>query len=512
MSYRETFVDSTGDSRLLELRFHRESRMRYCAKDVETLFADNYDLLKMILEHHQLRQRPRLQELLDYAEGNNHEVLKAGRRREKDMADSRAVHNFGKAIASFKQGYLVGVPVRVEYDSDNENNGTQEVLDDIARQNNFHQLNRSLVLDLSKTGRAYDLVYRAQDDTTRAVKLDVLETFVIYDTTLEAHSVAGVRYYNVSQFDSKVKHVEVYTDKEIITFDWQGDLQELDRQPHSFGLVPITEYLNTSEGIGDYETVLSLIDLYDSAQSDTANYMQDLSDAILMLIGDFQFPAGIEKDGKKRLEYMQKMRKARLMHLKPATSADGSEKTASGQYLYKQYDVNGTEAYKNRIVNDIHKFTNVPDMTDENFSGVQSGEAMKWKVFGLDQERVDMQALFEQSLKRRYRLVAAIGGILKEIKDFDISKLSITFTPNLPANVTDVINNAKTLYGVVSDETTFNMLEQATGVSADVEMERLDKEAESRASEMMIEPRLGDEVLDEQDEEQEPSGVLAEEG
>lgn len=33
-------------------------------------------------------------------------------------------------------------------------------------------------------------------------------------------------------------------------------------------------------------------------------------------------------------------------------------------------------------------------MTDDNFAGVQSGEAMKWKVFGLDQERVDMQALF----------------------------------------------------------------------------------------------------------------------
>ena len=64
----------------------------------------------------------------------------------------------------------------------------------------------------------------------------------------------------------------------------------------------------------------------------------------------------------------------------------------------------------------------------------------------------------------------------------------------------------------MSDETTFNMLEQATGVSADVEMERLDKEAESKAEEMMIEPRLGDEVLDEQNEEQEPSGVLAEEG
>ena len=30
-------------------------------------------------------------------------------------------------------------------------------------------------------------------------------------------------------------------------------------------------------------------------------------------------------------------------------------------------------------------FTNTPDMTDENFSGNQSGEAMKYKLFGLEQ-------------------------------------------------------------------------------------------------------------------------------
>lgn len=489
MTYKETFTDSSGNSKLLELRFHRESRMRYQSESVEALFADNYKLLKTILNHHEKVQRPRIQELLDYAEGNNHTVSKAGRRREEDMADARAIHNFGKAIATFKQGYLVGNPIRVEYADE----AIQRVLDDLEQQDNLHQLNRSLVLDLSKTGRAYDLVYRAMDDTTRAVKLDPLDTFVIYDTTLEEHSVAGVRYYKQSQFDDKHKTVEVYTADSIHKFDWSGDLQEIEVRSHVFGIVPITEYLNNSNGLGDYETELSLIDLYDASQSDTANYMQDLSDAILAIIGRVNFPADCDT-AQKQIEYMRKMRKARLLNLEPPIDQEGREGNVDAKYLYKQYDVNGTEAYKKRVVNDIHKFTNTPDMTDDNFAGVQSGEAMKWKVFGLDQERVDMQALFERSLKRRYRLVAEIGKVAREMTDFDVAKLTITFTPNLPADTANIVTNAKNLYGMVSDETVFDMLQTATGVDAKIEMKRLNSEEPQEP-----EPRIGEVIADEQE-------------
>lgn len=471
MTYKETFTDSSGNSKLLELRFHRESRMRYQAESVEALFADNYKLLKTILNHHEKVQRPRIQELLDYAEGNNHTVSKFGRRREEDMADARAIHNFGKAIATFKQGYLVGNPIRVEYADE----AIQRVLDDLEQQDNLHQLNRSLVLDLSKTGRAYDLVYRAMDDTTRAVKLDPLDTFVIYDTTLEEHSVAGVRYYKQSQFDDKHKTVEVYTADNIYKFNWSGDLEEIEVRSHVFGIVPITEYLNNSNGLGDYETELSLIDLYDASQSDTANYMQDLSDAILAIIGRVNFPADCDT-AQKQIEYMRKMRKARLLNLEPPVDQEGKEGNVDAKYLYKQYDVNGTEAYKKRVVDDIHKFTMFPDLSDENFGGTQSGVAMAWKTFALDQARVDMQALFEKSLQRRYRLIAKVGMVAKELTNFDVSKLSFTFTPNLPTNSADIVTNARNLYGLVSDKTVLGTLEPVTGVNKEEELKRLKQE------------------------------------
>lgn len=61
------FTDSTGQERVLNLRFHRESRIRYRADSLEELVENNWELLKNFINHHKMRQVPRIQELMDYA-------------------------------------------------------------------------------------------------------------------------------------------------------------------------------------------------------------------------------------------------------------------------------------------------------------------------------------------------------------------------------------------------------------------------------------------------------------
>ncbi|MBF0714503.1 phage portal protein [Gemella sp. GH3] len=463
MSYSEQFVDSTGKTKNLSMRFHRESRLRYRISSVEELTPD---VILKFVQHHRNIQRPRIQELYDYSEGNNHNILDGKRRSEEDMADNRLVHNFGKAISVFKQGYLVGNPILVEYDDGEENSNIDQVLKNIAKVNNFHNLNRSLVLDLSRVGRAYDLVYRSDKDVTTVRRLNPLDTFLIYDTTLDDNVIAGIRYYSTKIFEDSKNYIELYTESRILKFD-ETDMTQLAVENHSFGVVPITEYLNTSSGMGDYESELSLIDSYDTAESDTANYMTDLSDAILGIFGDVEMGDGSIDD---KIANLRKMRKARLLQIKPPQNNVGeSVGNVDAKYLYKQYDVSGVESYKTRIVNDIHKFTNTPDMTDDNFGGVQSGEAMKYKLFGLEQERVDTQALFESSLRRRYQLIANIGGIVKEIMDFNISNLKITFTPNLPKSLQEKITAFKELGGMVSNETAMRLTAIVDDPTAEIE-------------------------------------------
>lgn len=462
----ETFTDSFGRTVLLKHRFHPEAFLRYRAKDLESVFADDFKVLKDFIEHHRKRQRPRLAELYDYGKARNHTIAQDEyRRKETEMSDARAVHNFGGIMTTFKKGYMLGVPIKVEY-------AGQSSFEAVEHDSDFDDLNRQLVSDLSKVGRAYDIVYRRDDDTTQVRKLSPLETFVIYDYSLSQHSLCAVRYYSVNLFDKTQEFVEVYTNSQILTFEYDGkkltetvtDIEQ--RAKHAFQAVPVTEYLNDEEGMGDYEPALSLIDLYDASQSDTANYMADLADAILGIFGDIAFPD--DWTAQQQLDFMKTMRKARLMMLKPPKDADGKQSgTVDAKYLYKQYDVNGTEAYKTRIERDIHKVTGMPDLSDSAFAGTQSGVAMLYKLFGFDQRRVDTQTLFEKSLRRRYELVARIGKIVNEFGDFNQADLRVTFTPNLPKAMSEVIQNFKALNGSISNETAMRV----TGIVDDPKQE-----------------------------------------
>lgn len=480
-AYLENFKDTYGRTKTLNHRFHRESRIRYRSGSWDELAADDYDLLKKFIEHHRTYQRPRLVELKDYASGMNHKVSEGDRRRqETDMADARAIHDFGGMVTVFKKGYLTGLPIRVNY-SQEGGHDIQERLRWIGKENDFDELNRSLVADMSRMGRAYDIVFRRSDDKTVVRKLNPFETFVIFDQTSSTRSICAVRYFDVSLFDKKKEVVEVYTDQAVYRFEFDGvGLRPLgDAEPHAFGKVPVTEYLNDEDGFGDYETVLNLIDLYDAAQSDTANYMSDLSDAILAIFGNVAYPDGMTQE--QQLAHSKAMRKARLMLLRPPLDTDGRDAgQVDAKYLTKSYDATGTEAYKTRIDNDIHKFAYIPNLTDSSFSGTQSGEAMKYKLFGLEQKRIDSTDKFIKSLKRRYELIAAVEGKAGTMGRFDATHLDIVITPNLPKALSDIINNFRALGGIISNETALAI----TGIveNPQAELAKLDGEIPSLPS------------------------------
>ena len=168
--------------------------------------------------------------------------------------------------------------------------------------------------------------------------------------------LAGVRYYTITADNNdKVNMVEVYTAQKIYYFkEVDGELVISEEKSHYYNEVPIIEYLNDRFKQGDFENVLTLIDLYDSAQSDTANYMTDINDAMLAIVGN------VELNGDDAVKFRQ----ANMIHIKPGESSNGTEGHADVKFIYKQYDVNGSEAYKTRLQRDIHKYTNTPDFNE----------------------------------------------------------------------------------------------------------------------------------------------------
>lgn len=460
-----------------------ESNMTYRARCAEDVLGDVDRLKAMILHHHQ-HQCPRLQALDDYIKARNTGIYNDDSRRvEEGKADYRAAHNFAKIINVFDVGYNTGNPIKKASDDDKVN----KIIAEYDKTNDIEALDSELWRDFKKYGRAYELQYRNERDEDRSVISNVFETFVCYGLDVERTPLFAVRYSKYRLGQREYVDVSVYTDDEIITYEQttMGSLQltEKDRTDHYWGEVPITEYSPDRYRQSGYEDVIPLIDLYDAAQSDTANYMTDFNEALLVISGDLDLAKYTVKD-------MIEMKKANLLALTNGVNPDGSKSQTDAKYIYKQYDVTGTEAYKERIQKDIHKISFVPDLTDESFGGNQSGEAMKYKLFGFQQLSKTSQRGFTKGLTRRYRLLLNIKNYTQEASNADLRNFVITFTPNMPKAVLEELQAVVNAGGEISQETLLGLASFVEDVK--VEQERLKKEQEEARQDPAMKQIFGD--------------------
>lgn len=459
--------------------------------------------LKRYVSQHQ-KQLSRLKELKRYYLGDNNIKYRESKA-DVYAADNRISSDFAKYITIFEQGYMLGKPVEYK----NEDTALQSLIDDFSNRANEEYHNILLMTDLSIYGRAYELLAndKVNDElVTKLYRLNPEQTFVIYDDTYEQGSLMGVNYYSVDYGDSHKKTVYlVYTEDTIYKYiDDNKETKSLHlvgQEKHHFNGVPINEFSNNEDRLGAYESVLDNIDAYDLSQSELANFQQDSNDAILVITGnpytgadenDFLDDGRVNPNG--RLGVSLGFKKAKIIVLDDNPNPDGANPNA--YYLKKEYDATGAEAYKERLVKDILRFTFTPNNNDEHFSGVQSGEAMKYKMMASDNYRAKRERLFKKGLMRRLRLVANIWKIRgsKKTAYEAINQTAIKFTPNLPQNDSDLVTMAKNLYGMVSDQTVFELLNLVTGVDAEDEMERLKEQASDPA-----EPRLSPVVPDDEE-------------
>lgn len=431
-----------------------ESNLLY-QEDITNLTPDR--IMKFIFHHHEY-QLPRLKKLDRYYKGQNEGILQPQSRRiETGKSDHRAVHSFGKYIADFQTAYSVGNPVNVKLDEDDQR------LDQITRVNDLDALNYDLFLDMTRYGRAYEYVYYGSDSIEHCVRLDPLDTFVIYSLDVDPQPIMAVRYHSVELVDENNKTIidiipETWTatEHDVYKPTTVGGAMYLDHS-EIIRVFPVVEYDNNRFRTGDFEHVISLIDLYDSAQSDTANYMTDLNDALLVITGDIDAlfngstllsgvdpndPEAMKTLAKDKLELIKEQKDANMLLLKSRMTANGQQTSVDAKYINKEYDVSGTEAYKKRVADDIHKFSHTPDLTDSNFAANVSGVAMKYKLLGTVELAAIKRRMFEKSLYQRYSIIYALDQSVSGGMKTDPNTIQFTFRDNLP---TDDITQIKAL-------------------------------------------------------------------
>lgn len=460
-------------------------------------------VLKWFVQDHYTNQLPRLLTLERYYQADNdiHYWLSD---KAPSRADNRITSGLPRYITDQKVGYQFGNPIKFAYsDPDKPDDSGDDITKAVAAFNDsvdepYHE--KVMGKNLNNTGRAYELAYVKQGSNDLALRaIDPAHCFVVYDTTIELNSLFAVRYYMVNFMQHVTYYVEVYTDTTVYYFtspdSATGEYTLTGQSPHFFGTVPITEYKLNDERLGAWEPKLDEIDAYDRSISEMANSQEDFNNAILVISGDIDDDDDpddarpltdsngepVTDSAGNQIYVLDKVDpKKRILFIKPRVIPDASGGSTviptAAEYLTKELNAQGWQTYNDRLLADIHKDTNTPDVTDQNFAANASGVAMSYKLWGSDQERATQQSLYTRGLKRRIRLLATYWAKTSLIKSTDEAEhVNPSYTPNLPKNDNEVITNAAALLqtGQISNKTFWEAVESATGVKPDGEEKRM---------------------------------------
>lgn len=390
------------------------------------------DLVVLINRHKQGDERRK--KLYDYYIGRHSAILE--RRTRAGVPNNKTVNNYCKYIVDMCAGFFFGAPISY---TAAEGNDIAALIECYDRQG-VGNTDIKLFKNAGIFGNAFELIYADEYAEPRSVSLPPFCAFVVYDDTAEHKPVFGVYYHENRDINENIigYYVDVYTDQEIVHYTALGaslhDLEETGREAHYFGDVPLIEYINNDEEQGDFEQIIHNVDAYNKLQSDRVNDKEQFLDAFIFL-------KNIEIDS----EQSKKLKIEKILM--------GLDEHADAKYLAKVLNEADTEVLRRALNDDIHKFTMVPDMSDEKFGGNLSGVALEYKLIAFENLITNKEAFFFHGLRRRAQLYINHLAIQNRIHQLDVYAIDIISSRNLPQDDEKKADMIQKLRGLVSDET-----------------------------------------------------------
>lgn len=405
----------------------------------------------VLIKNHKIN-RAGYQTLFDYYIGK-HDILF---RTFKDGSkpNNQAVNNFAKLIVDTSTAYFLGEPVTYLC----KDKKFLDKITEINRDNFSLDVDAELGKLCGIYGHAFEVHY-LQDGHHRFKAVSPFNMFMCYSMGIDETPICGVLYntYKDEVSNADITTVQVFTKDKIIEFEAEDE--EVKFPPiikdHYFGDVPVIEYMANEERQGDFETVITLIDAYNTAVSDSINDIEYWNDAYLLLQN---LDATTQDD-------INAMKENRVLLV------DGE---GDARFITKNVQDTHIENIKDRLTMDIHKFSQTPNLNDEQFATNLSGVAIKYKLLGLENKTAIKERKFTSALIKRISLIRNILNLRGN--NFGFEYVEPIFTRNVPANLVELGDLVSKIRGLVSDETLRSQLPFV--LDNDEEEQRLEKERE----------------------------------
>lgn len=391
-----------------------------------------------------------------------HAILKRSKT-QTDLANNKLMINHAEYITDFATAYFMGNPIKYTFPEEETRTDDDSLLQ-AFRKANITQVDTELARDLSIFGIGIEYVYQDKEGNTKSTNLDPRTAFIVVDDTVEENTLLG--FHRIKKRDINNKEIgeviKAITDNTVYTYEFKNNVLNLiNEEVNIFNQVPMIEYWNKVNQKGDFESVVSLINAYNLLQSDRVNDKEQYVDSLLVLYGTL---AG--DNSEEKLKTARELKRLGLLELSEGDKVE---------YLSKTFHEVDVELLKKSIIEDIHKISKVPNLTDENFAGNSSGVAMKYKLLGLEQLAQTKEEYYRIGLKERIKLYANILNI--KMISIDVDNIEMTFIRSLPVNELEVAQLITYLNNVVSQKTLLSLLPFVEDV--DNEIERVEEQKQN---------------------------------
>ena len=445
-------------------------------------------VVKLIREHE--KQLPRFKKLKKYYLGE-HDIL--SKQRSKNKPNYKPVCNHAKDIADTSTGYFMGNTISY---SNSEDTDIDELL--IAFDNaEVDESDHDNALDMAIYGVAYEYVYARENENILDIKsLEVENTFIVYDDSIEQQPLFGVYYFKrkENKADTETYQAVIMTKQFVYSIVLEGKEKGVisDKPiPHNMGDIPIIEYKNNKYSIGDFEQQIGLIDSYNSLTANRINDKEQFIDSILVLYG-----ARLGDDEEESIKALESLAEHKLLELHPEARAE---------YLSKTLNENEVETLRNAVKQDIYTFSHIPNLTDENFAGNSSGVAMEFKLLGLEMITKIKQRYYVKGLKKRIKLFANYLGLTQIA--IDANSIIPNFSRSLPKNLLEISQIVSNLDGKVSQETLLSQIPFVEDPTSEIEKVNEEKQENIAQNQLILtggehihNTTIGDEVNEQEEQ------------
>lgn len=389
---------------------------------------------------------------------------------DKNKPNNKVVNDFFGQIIDNTVGYFLGNPIILNYteptpekprvDTDPVDVGVdmgqiedtviQDYLDELGVENDKDDLFIEWGKEAMIKGLSHILVYQDEESVTRFMRISPEDLIIVYENSATKKAKYKIRLYDIDTEDTGVTthYAEVYSATKMELFKCTDSTDVgagrefcsyafVEEKPHIYGRIPIVTVYNNEEQMSDLEKIESLVADYDKVLSDVSNEFEAFRNAYLMLKN---MTAG--KDG------INKLKDEGIIEV----MENGDVK-----FVTKQIQTEALENHLNRLEKSIYTFSQVPNLSDENFAGNLSGVAIRFKLFGLETKCIIKERKMEKAIRELVR-VLTVPIRVSTGKEVDLLNLKVEFTRNVPNNLTEIVDTVTKLDGKVDKETLLSLL------------------------------------------------------